>query len=95
MANDLIAAIATAYGKAGIAVIRMSGPGAEKTLEKLFKPQKTGAFPLQSHLLTYGHLVENLHPTGKSEGSGISPLMDSSRSTFFSSEGMEAISPRV
>lgn len=59
MANDLIAAIATAYGKAGIAVIRMSGPGAEDVLQNIFQPEKKDAFPLQSHLMTYGRLIEN------------------------------------
>jgi tRNA modification GTPase TrmE len=59
MQNDLIAAIATPYGKGGIAIIRMSGEGAEQVLEKVFLPQSKGALPLQSHLLTFGRLMDD------------------------------------
>lgn len=59
MQNDLIAAIATPYGKGGIAIIRLSGFLAEHTLMNIFRPQKKDAFPLQSHVLTYGHLIDD------------------------------------
>ena len=59
MQNDLIAAIATPYGKGGIAIIRMSGRGAEEVLQKIFLPKSKHAFPLQSHLLTFGCLTDN------------------------------------
>ncbi len=57
MQNDLIAAIATPYGKGGIAIIRLSGQRAEEVLSKVFIPQNKK--PLKSHMLTYGRLNDN------------------------------------
>ena len=54
--NDTIAALATAPGQGGIAIVRLSGPDTERILRKVFRPAGKG-FPLTSHLLTYGHLV--------------------------------------
>ena len=38
--NDTIAAIATAPGQGGVAIVRMSGPDAERILSGLFRPAK-------------------------------------------------------
>jgi len=58
MQNELIAAIATPPGIGGIAIVRMSGQGAEQTLMRVFKPKNATAIPLSSHLLTFGNLIE-------------------------------------
>lgn len=57
MNTDTIAAIATAPGQGGIAIVRLSGPQAEDILLRLFHPagQK---LPLPSHLLTYGRVMD-------------------------------------
>jgi tRNA modification GTPase len=56
--NELIAAIATPFGKGGIAIIRMSGRGAEEALLQIFAPKSISMLPLQSHMLTYGNLLD-------------------------------------
>ena len=56
MTNDTIAAIATAPGQGGVSIVRVSGPQAEEVLLHVFRPAK--AAPLQSHMLTYGHVVD-------------------------------------
>ena len=53
MENDLIAAIATAPGQAGIAVVRISGEGALNVLEKIF--HHGGGY--ESHRLYYGKVA--------------------------------------
>ncbi len=56
--DDTIAAIATAVGKGGIGIIRLSGQDSIAIAEKLFKAKcglKVNEF--QSHKLYYGHLV--------------------------------------
>lgn len=58
MTNDTIAAIATAPGQGGIAIVRLSGPDAETVLMRVFRPAKSGLTELTSHLLTYGHVVD-------------------------------------
>ncbi len=58
MITDTIAAIATAPGQGGVAIVRLSGPEAERILLRVFRPAGKGALPLTSHLLTYGHAVE-------------------------------------
>ena len=58
MINDTIAAIATAPGQGGVAIVRLSGPEAESILLQVFRPAGRGALPLTSHLLTYGHVLE-------------------------------------
>ena len=55
-ANDLIAAIATAQGEGGIAIVRVSGPGAKTLLSKAFSPKKPG--PMRSHQMRYGFAVD-------------------------------------
>ena len=54
--NDTIAALATAPGQGGIAIVRMSGPESGRILGEIFQPA-SGKHPLKSHLLTYGHLM--------------------------------------
>ncbi len=49
---DTIAAVATAPGTAGIAILRVSGPAAEAILRALFTPA-----PRESHRLTHGRIV--------------------------------------
>ena len=56
--NDTIAAIATAPGEGGISIVRISGPEAERVLMALFHPAG-GRKPLPTHLLSYGHVVED------------------------------------
>ena len=52
-ANDTIAALATAPGTGGIAIVRISGPDAEVLLKALFVPARA----FESHRLYYGHAV--------------------------------------
>ena len=57
MKNDTIAAIATAPGTGGISIIRLSGPEAEKILQKVFVPEgRTSGHPFESHRMMYGRL---------------------------------------
>ena len=51
--TDTIAALATAQGEGGIAIVRVSGPDAEKLLSALFVP----GHAWESHRLYYGHAV--------------------------------------
>ncbi len=58
MQNDTIAAIATPPGIGGLGIIRVSGPDAFATVLPLLR-QAGGRTDLpQSHLLTYGHIVD-------------------------------------
>ena len=54
MNTTTIAAIATAPGQGGVAIVRLSGPEAERILLEIFRPAKKGE--LVSHMLTYGHV---------------------------------------
>ncbi|MGN1059840.1 MAG: tRNA modification GTPase, partial [Clostridia bacterium] len=57
MKETTIAAVATAPGEGGIAVIRVSGPEAVSVCDRVFR----GAHPLsdsRSHTLTYGRIVQ-------------------------------------
>ncbi len=55
--SDTIAAIATAPGEGGIAIVRISGPDAESVFSSLFVPAK--AVPrFHSHHLYYGHVMD-------------------------------------
>lgn len=54
MNTSTIAAIATAPGQGGVAIVRLSGPEAERILMEVFRPAKKGG--LTSHMLTYGHV---------------------------------------
>ncbi len=57
MNTTTIAAIATAPGQGGVAIVRLSGPEAERILYEVFRPAKKGA-KAPSHMLTYGHVVD-------------------------------------
>ena len=54
--SDTIAAVATAKGAGGIAIVRISGPDAEKILKQVFIPASL-ACEFKSHLLMYGRAV--------------------------------------
>lgn len=53
MDQDTIAALATAPGEGGIAIVRVSGPDAETLLSRLFVPARVW----ESHRMYYGHIV--------------------------------------
>lgn len=53
--QDTIAAIATAVGEASIAVIRVSGPQAVETVDKIFRG-KTPLMDVPSHTVWFGHI---------------------------------------
>lgn len=53
MTSDTIAALATAPGEGGIAIVRVSGPEAENTLKALFSPARE----FESRRMYYGHIV--------------------------------------
>ncbi|MFD2615264.1 tRNA uridine-5-carboxymethylaminomethyl(34) synthesis GTPase MnmE [Paenibacillus gansuensis] len=55
MISDTIAAISTAVGEAGIAIIRVSGTDAVKETERIFK-SKTPLTEVPTHTVTYGHI---------------------------------------
>lgn len=61
MQNTTIAAIATAPGKAGIAVVRLSGPQAYLIAEQVFIPknQKKKLSQQPGYTALFGHFVEN------------------------------------
>ncbi len=54
--GDTIAAIATAPGRGGIGIVRLSGPRSRELAESVFRPQRAGAW--SSHTLRHGWLVE-------------------------------------
>lgn len=54
--NDTIAAISTAYGTAGIAVIRISGQTAIQEFNKIFKGRNLEK--VKSHTVHYGHIID-------------------------------------
>ena len=53
--KDTIAALATAQGEGGIAIVRISGRRAEECLQRLFVPSCT----FESHRMYYGHLMQD------------------------------------
>lgn len=53
--KDTIAALATAQGEGGIAIVRISGDKAEYCLQQLFVPRCA----FESHRMYYGHLVQD------------------------------------
>ncbi|TYP75341.1 tRNA modification GTPase [Paenibacillus methanolicus] len=57
MTQETIAAIATAVGEGGIAVIRVSGPDAVAESAKLFK-SASNIVEAPSHTVHYGHIVD-------------------------------------
>lgn len=56
MYDDTIAAIATAPGQAGLAVIRLSGPASAAVLGSMFRP--TSRRPLAPRRLTHGWVID-------------------------------------
>ena len=54
---DTIAAIATAPGEGGIAIIRLSGPASRRVLGECFRPLRAGK-DFVSHRLYYGRVVD-------------------------------------
>lgn len=54
--GDTIAAISTPAGEAGISVVRLSGPEAVAVARRVFR----GGFPVESHTVAYGHVVDPL-----------------------------------
>ncbi|MCB9490411.1 MAG: tRNA uridine-5-carboxymethylaminomethyl(34) synthesis GTPase MnmE [Deltaproteobacteria bacterium] len=54
--DDIIAAIATAHGVAGVAVVRASGPGAFELARGIFVPAVEGDIPPRR--MTYGRFVD-------------------------------------
>ena len=59
MVNDTIAAIATAPGEGGVAILRVSGELSEAIMRSAFRPArgyKKGK--IESHRMYYGHLVD-------------------------------------
>ena len=59
MVNDTIAAIATASGEGGVAILRISGAEAERVMRQAFCPiRKYRKNHIESHRMYYGHLVD-------------------------------------
>ena len=54
MENTTIAAISTAYGEAGIGIVRMSGPGSFDVLEKVFFSKKGEKIAFEPRHMYYG-----------------------------------------
>jgi len=65
--SDTIAAVATAKGAGGIAIVRISGSDAEKILKQVFKPASLTC-EFISHMLMYGRAVD-------AEGSTLDEVM--------------------
>ena len=56
--EDTIAAIATPPGEGGIAVVRISGPDAEKIALEIFIPRQSRNGKLRSHTLYHGQITD-------------------------------------
>lgn len=56
MEHDTIAAISTAVGEGGIAIIRISGPDAINSTDRIFKSSKRLS-EADSHTIHYGHII--------------------------------------
>jgi len=57
MIKDTIAAISTAVGEGGIAIIRVSGPDAIKGTARIFR-SKISLEKAESHTVHYGHIID-------------------------------------
>jgi tRNA modification GTPase len=55
--NDTIVAISTAFGNAGIAIVRTSGDKSLAILKKVFKSQNKRIQKPESHKLYYGQII--------------------------------------
>lgn len=59
MVNDTIAAIATAPGEGGVAILRISGELSEKIMRSAFRPARGYRHGnIESHRMYYGHAVD-------------------------------------
>lgn len=58
MTNDIIAAIATAPGRAAQGVIKVCGPGSIELVEKIFRSPKAPLSTLEGYRATYGWIVD-------------------------------------
>ena len=58
--DDTIAALATAPGEGGIAIIRVSGPGAEGAMRSFFSAPASGR--IKSHYMYYGRIINAGEP---------------------------------
>ena len=85
--SDTIAAIITAVGEAGIAVIRISGPEAIIEVERIFK-SRVKLTEADSHTVHYGHVI-NPH-TGEEVEEVLTTVMRAPRS--FTTEDVVEIS---
>ena len=56
--EDTIAAIATPPGEGGVAIVRISGPDAERIALSIFRRKSGSSAKLKSHTLYYGRIVE-------------------------------------
>ncbi|MCU6710986.1 tRNA uridine-5-carboxymethylaminomethyl(34) synthesis GTPase MnmE [Paenibacillus sp. J5C_2022] len=77
MEHDTIAAIATAIGEGGIAIIRVSGPQAISGVDSIFRSRKR-LMEADSHTVHYGHIMDMA--TGESVEEVIVTLMRGPRS---------------
>ena len=64
--NDMIAAIATAYGNGAIGIVRVSGQGAPALLKRIFREKKgaeagklSASAPFETHRMYYGDIYAN------------------------------------
>jgi tRNA modification GTPase len=57
LTNDTIAAIATASGDGGIAIIRISGPQALEITDRVFRCKGSPPSKRPTHTITHGHIV--------------------------------------
>ncbi len=58
MQNDTIAAIATAPGRGGVGIIRISGKDALLIIDRLFRSSKSGFTELKPYRLHHGHVYD-------------------------------------
>ena len=58
--TDTVAAIATAPGEGGVAIVRVSGPDAPRILTEAFRSGKRPIDPdeIPDHLMRYGHVLD-------------------------------------
>jgi len=70
MDRDTIAAVATPPGEGGIGIVRISGPGAEEILSRVFRRAGGKTGPWESHRMEYGFLTDGkarIRDTGNPE----------------------------
>ncbi|WP_027184701.1 tRNA uridine-5-carboxymethylaminomethyl(34) synthesis GTPase MnmE [Desulfovibrio inopinatus] len=58
MQNDTIAAIATAPGRGGVGIVRLSGPEARSFVERLFRSSRPDFTTLKPYRLHHGHVYD-------------------------------------